>query len=221
MPFYITQVALERDGLLPEDDIVNTWHWAGAAADSIGQRDSVLDRLTTFYNSVITLLMSGSLTGNYSLKIYDFEDPTPRVPLEVREIASGNAPTAQGYPCEVALCLSMAAPPVAGVPQARRRGRVYLGPLKSTTGITTGGLSDVRPDASVVSQLLVLAQALNEGDSTIPHVAVYSPTTQLTLDPGQFAFNLITSFSVDNSFDTQRRRGAAPTSRTSAVTGIL
>lgn len=92
------------------------------------------------------------------------------------------------------------------MPQARRRGRIYLGPFGQTVLGTTAVTSD-RPLAAAVTAIANAATALATATAgaVVPWV-IYSPTN------GSGA--VVTDGWVDNAFDTQRRRGVAATSRT-------
>jgi hypothetical protein len=109
------------------------------------------------------------------------------------------------YPAEVALCLSYRGPILAGTNPRNRRGRIYLGPLSSSsTGTVASG--DLRPVATVMGYVADIGKRLMDANSaTNVEWAVYSRST------GQRTG--ITHLWVDDSFDTQRRRGADSTTR--------
>lgn len=215
------QVTIPLDSAIPEDSIVNTFYFDG---DDLGgglttdaeYHGAVQSLLTAFYQSIDGNMLANSVTTPATVKIYDMRDPTPRVPEFTFTI--GLTDTAQSpLPGEVALCASFQADLVSGVNQARRRGRVYIGPLASTASFATVVNGQLRPHAAVVQALADACNVLADGIDTTgngAHVswAVYSPTLDIagTIDD---AFNDVTNGWVDNSYDTQRRRGAAPTSR--------
>jgi hypothetical protein len=119
-------------------------------------------------------------------------------------------------PNEVALCLSYQAVAISGESQARRRGRIFFGPLCNTAN-TLSATGECRPSAALVTALCGAATLLATPAATaagdLVHWAVYSPTTDLT-ETIDDAFQDVDNGWVDNSFDTQRRRGRDATART-------
>lgn len=208
-------VSIPLDNGLPEDNIVNTWHFDGddGLVDAI-YHAHVMTHLTTFYQAIDTVLFPGSVNTPATVKIYDMRDATPRVPEYEDTITlnpEGNAP----LPNEVALCLSFQADAVSGVSQARRRGRIFLGPITVTAYESVASHS--RPTATVRNAVAAAADTMLTalGEEPGPKVSwsIYSPTTDLTSSIDD-AFNDVQNGWVDNAWDIQRRRGAAPTLRT-------
>ena len=138
------------------------------------------------------------------MKIYNLDDTKPRAPIyEQTDTDAISGLSGTGFPNEVAACLSYHAAKLSGAIQARRRGRIYLGPLNTSTGsITPTG--DSRPNATfraaVLSAAGYAALQLAAAGATW---AVYSPTANTAVK--------IDVFSIDDAFDTQRRRGMAAT----------
>lgn len=116
----------------------------------------------------------------------------------------------EGYPSEVSICLSFRAD-YGGVaeevgatrPRARRRGRIFLGPIASNQS-TEDGNNVVRPAASMLTD--IRDAAFDLGASAIDVWCVWSRADAI--------FRTISFASTDNAWDTQRRRGESPTSRT-------
>lgn len=107
--------------------------------------------------------------------------------------------TATSGPTEVALCLSYAAVDDWETSTSRRRGRIFLGPLSgSRTSIP-------RPTDTDWVPALDLAVALGAVGGSGATWMIYSRTDQTSA--------AIEVASVDDSWDTQRRRGAGPTQR--------
>lgn len=211
------QVTIPRVTGVPEDAFTNTWYFdgddlGGPIADG-GYHDTVMTLLGNFYHAIDQFLcgMAGTVA---TVKIYDMRDPEPRIPERIDTIAL-TLGTGDWMPAEVALCLSFQAAGASGVNQARRRGRVYLGPIDHDATYTQN-LGDVRPTSTCRDAIAAAAGALRDGADTTfgSHVswAVYSPTLDVvgTIDD---AFNDVDNGWVDNSFDTQRRRGSAPSLR--------
>lgn len=116
------------------------------------------------------------------------------------------ATTGSSLPLEVAAVVSWSANETASMPAARKRGRNYIGPLTTQTLTDT---SEGRPTIISSFQELLLDRTKNLVDTLadvdIP-MCVWS-RADAVLRP-------ILSGSVDNEFDTQRRRGVAATGRT-------
>lgn len=154
-------------------------------------------------------LFTGSFSGQvaqsgHTLTAYDMADPEPRVPVWEVGWDFLSAPSGAAMPAEVSLCLSFQAVKVSGSPQARRRGRIYLGPFDETPN------DNGRPSSSfctgAANGLKAFAEDLVAANCSL---LVYSRVDGV----GRTAVEGW----VDNAWDTQRRRGLDPTVKT-AVT---
>lgn len=220
------QVSLDRKSGLAEDLVVNTFHFDGDVPDWTdpthpwtSNENSLLpglmNRLQTFYAGIAPHL-SHRLSGTGVIKVYSMHEPEPRVPKHEEPITF--TPSGTALPGEVALCLSFRGANASGVNMARRRGRVYLGPL-GTNVIGAAGATDagIRPSQTVIDDILAQAAAMATGTSGAYRLAIYSPRTHTaSLDLDQATEDAVELW-IDNAFDTQRRRGAAPTGRTTAA----
>ena len=210
MPNYRAMAILQGRSGLPEDRFVNTFHFSGTGSHEADD-DLIVARLTNFYTepaintgNPLGQFLSNYLTDDLEIRTYNLSDPEPRVPITT--VISGALDARaenRDLPEEVALCLSFKADP----PETpRRRGRVYVGPF-NVTAVTpeaaAGGPG--RPNESLVNTLVGLGNALLASSQNNPRWVIHSPTTGL--------FPIVTNGWVDNSFDTQRRRGVAPSSR--------
>lgn len=198
------QVALMMKTGLSEDSSTNTWHFSGMDADA-PTGAALIASLSAFYDDLVNILSADVATAGHVVKLYETEAPKPNYPFfeDSFDLSTGTSGTA--LPSEVAICLSFAGPRVAGEVQARRRGRLYIGPLSSIV------LSGARPSAAVQNTLTAALLDLVALVNAIPAIGtgqfgVWSPTA------GEFV-TARTAW-VDDAFDTQRRRGVAPTSRT-------
>lgn len=209
MPLFKFQVTIPTDSAIPKDFITNTWHFFRTAAAPITDYDNVRDILEDFYatapsggGSPLTSYYAASLGGPAVVKAYNIEDPIPRAPVYESTFTFNPIGTNQ-LPAEVALVMSFQAPRSSGVPQSRRRNRVYLGPFGTNAGSSSG-----RPDSTVITQVTRAGADMIDASaaSATWNWVVYSGTSG--------AFNDVTSGWVDNAWDTQRRRGLAPSSRT-------
>lgn len=213
------QVSIPLDSGVPEDAIVNTWHFDGddllqPANDGV-YHNSVMGLLTAFYQSIDGVVFAQNVGSPATVKIYDMRDPEERQ-VEFTGTIDLQTTTDPPLPNEVALCLSFSADYESGVNPQRRRGRVFLGPV--STGAVSIINSQSRPSAAVRQAVADAAEVLMAGDELVfgdperMHWAIYSRVTDAAGDIG-LAFNDVTGGWVDDAFDTQRRRGAAPTAR--------
>ena len=189
----------------PSQNMSNTFHFIGLPGQS-QQQDLVeaFARLAAFYLA-IDAYYTNSLTGNtLTMLAYDLGDPEPRTPIgdttTTMAIGSGTP-----YPSDVSICLSYRAEYPSGAQRARRRGRVYIGPLKATTGEVVSQ-QGIRVTAATVTGILDAAELLADQIATPLLWAIYSPTDNLAWP--------IVEASVDNGFDTRRSRDNRATTRT-------
>lgn len=196
MPLYRVQIEFNGDTGSHLDKYVNTWHCI--ADDEVELESGFIVQLTTFY---------GALDGYYSAAVdpaaswyraYDLADPEPRAPVLEENFSLGTTATTY-LPAEIAMCLSFEAPRQSGLSQARRRGRVYLGPLGASALNTATGFvtSAFWTDLGTAGQnLLDASQA-----ATTWAWAVYSRANDSAIE--------VVHAWVDSAWDTQRRRGLA------------
>lgn len=197
---------------LPEDQVVNTFHFGPVGGPNPASA-TIAGELIDFYNGLhgaqvqrIGAWMSNFLSRNAdtaSIDLYDMSDPSPRQPIYTDTFTLTAAASSNGLPTEVALCVSWKADVASGEDARRRRGRNYIGPLDSSASVTTLGIP--RPSTQLISDLALAGLGLMTGSSDL---RIYS-----TAVPGSPAAYPVTSGWVDNAFDTQRRRGVDPSSR--------
>lgn len=137
-----------------------------------------------------------------------------------------------GYPSEVAVCLSYKNTSEGTVPVRRRRGRIYFGPV--FTGVGSEGVNQVPSISSVTRTFMLSAMnVLHDSLLALPSVyqwCVYSrPFEGRGVIPRDTKPDLpaiaaragatydIDEFWIDDTFDTQRRRGERPTTRSTLV----
>lgn len=215
--FIRSQVILRSGTGLPADDVTNTLYWVSTGLSPADTAASAQTKIETFYTAFDQSVLSGGLllTGA-DVKHYDLTEPEPRVPILedsfTLTLASGAA-----LPSECAICLSFQATPVSGQSQARRRGRIYIGPIDIDAVETNG--ARVLVSAATRTSLASAADAMWGGTAATEAVwAVFSPTTagpppwsEGTLGDSM-AF--VSNGWIDNALDTQRRRGTRSTART-------
>lgn len=209
MSVYKFQVTFPTDSAIPADYVTNTWHFENHVVGGIpSDYDNVRDMLKDFYattpaggTSSVSSYMAGTLNSPAVVKAYKLDDTPPRAPVYESTFAATFASTG-GMPAEVAMCLSFQAARASGSPQNRRRNRVYLGPLTGSVCDTLG-----RPTSAFITAIQKSAQALKAASiaATSWDWVVYSPFNN--------AFYDVHDGWIDNAFDTQRRRGLDPTTR--------
>jgi len=199
MAIYRFQSSMHMTSNIPDDAVVNTWHFTDAVSAAV--LADVVTAWATFMDNIKSIFPSTVERTAHVAKIYDLADPEPRAPILTGNWLVATAPTGTPFPAEVALCLSYEGARVSGEAQNRRRGRMYLGPLDTATGDAAG-----RPTTTVTDLVLAQFQTfLGDMDSANAVFGVYSRADNV-LVPIETAW-------CDNAFDTQRRRGLAPTVR--------
>jgi hypothetical protein len=187
-----------------KDVSTNTFHFASVAEPTNGDMATIAGRLDAFYQAFDNLMSPVIVASAVTYKFFRLADPEPRVPA-LTLAALGLAMGTSGTNEEAAICLSYLAAPVSGQPVARRRGRLYIGPL-ATAAISTSSSSTFTRVASPALSQIPAAAAVLADQSEAFQWAVYSPTDNI-------ARQIVTGY-VDNAVDTQRRRGRVSTART-------
>ena len=153
---------------------------------------TLADDLAAIYDSALTPVGSKRIT----VKAYDVEGAPPHDPLVTSTKNPAATLTSPSMPSEVALCLSFR-----GGLRPWQRGRIYLAPWLMGMGAAD------RPSAAQRTQALNLADSFSSlGGANIDWV-VWSHNRHSAIQVN-YAW-------VDDAWDTQRRRGLAPTTRTS------
>jgi hypothetical protein len=196
---------------LPEDRVVNTFHFQSDLDFALGSL-AVIGAVTDFYTGVgtspnvqantLSSYLSPWVSRTAEIRTYNLADAKPRVPITTAlTLSDGQQLT--GYPEEVALCISV----TGGAPfTARRRGRVFLGPLIPGSGTPANTENPTRPTAAFMLDCAKAALRMaTAGGSTAEWVIRSERPTE--------NFVTITRGWVDNAFDTQRRRGPKSTTR--------
>lgn len=202
---------------LPEDVVTNTFHFIyedGIGGLPVNANYVVLgNAIKAFYTSVYAALAMGSWLNKSlcSMKMYDLTQPTPRVPKYMTLAPLTTTQVGGSTPTEVAICLSMAGDTIPGINPARQRGRIFLGGF--ATPCAVGSVSSFPTiQASARTALGAAAVALKTAAVTGNWTwIVYSPTNGAA--GGQESFD-VTHGWVDDTPDTQRRRGVTTQVRT-------
>lgn len=209
MPNLRAVVSIPAASGLPEDGVQNVFHFTAVVADA-ATMDAIAAALkTNLYDSIDTYLSVELNVAGTHVTFYNLADAQPRNPIRDVPIGADMIGAADSIPDEVALCLSFQADAESGQPQARRRGRVYIGPFgRVALGAAAAGN---RPAAALVTALANAGGGLLDASQAAAgwDWVVWSPTT----GPAGFPW-VITNGWVDDAFDTQRRRGVAALART-------
>lgn len=199
---YLLQVELASVSNVAKDSVVNTF--ALKALDGGALFSDIATHVQGFYNANSSIL---SPTLNpaafaHTFRLYHLIEPEPRPPIYTSKFTRAGSGTAM--PAEVAICASFAADAPAGTRPARRRGRVYVGPINQGSGTVVNGY--LRPTTVVQNNLATamknMAENLIASDWAL---CVWS-----RLDAGLFP---VVRGWVNDEYDTQRRRGPEVTSR--------
>lgn len=204
------QVILQGASGLPEDRFVNVWHFNNAAATLPLAAADIGPALEDFYGTTTMVAAGQSLFPFFSqfvlrpfeIRFYNMADAPIRVPYTVNLIGNAYSSTSgvKDFPEEVAVCMTYHG----GLPVTpRTRGRFYLGPLNSDAATDASTALPCRVAPAFRTALATWAGRVVDADVGW---SVWSPTaSQLTVVQAGF---------IDDAFDTQRRRGPAPSTRT-------
>lgn len=201
MPYYTSQAIVKTLDNVQANFATNTWHFF---ADDVAALGSAHTALLAFYAAVdqyMSALVSGA-AGSIEIVAYNDEDAPPRAPV-LRTTSFLVPGTGDPLPTEVSLCVSFQGSRLSGVPQARRRGRIYLPFMNEANNA-----ADARPSTGLVVGVVAGAQGLLSASDA---AASWNWVTYSTVAPG---YATVTDGWVDNEWDTQRRRGRSSTSRT-------
>lgn len=217
MGIMTVQISIPRDTALPADAVVNTFHFSTVGEATHDHAVDAHGALQNFYNgagstsgSKISAYLAGYLNApNARLKAYNLADAEPRAPIFDEVFAIDNNASTNHLPGEVALCLSYRTDPVSGVPAARLRGRVFIGPF-SQGAIGTGDSSDSRPLLALREAMRDAGVRLADGPFAVSSAGVTWAVFSQVPDP---IARPVTNVFVDDAWDTQRRRGAKAVGR--------
>lgn len=195
---------------LARDRYINTWHFdVTATSITPDVATNIGSSLDLFYGPVDGFIRSQLDRVDY--RLYDLNEPEPREPTLVAAAAQPSG-LGEALPFEVATCLSF----YGGRNLPRRRGRIYLGPLTTACMESKAGNGEPGPSLAFRTAMLDGAEALGgavrtAGGDGAGSWVVYSPTAAAA---GGVSTHAVSDAWVDDAFDTQRRRGDDPTTRT-------
>lgn len=198
-------------GAAARERCMNVWHIGNVGSTNVvDAADDFASALSGFYGA-IDAIFSDEMDGLQPvLRAFDLSEPMPRQPIyetSLNTLTAGTDHSAR----ELCVCLSYRGLYISGVSPKRKRGRIYLGPLRGSAVDPATGLLD----SSLVSGVVIAGDDLltDSNGSTEYTWVVYSPTS----DPeagnplggagAPESATLVDRGWVDNEVDVQRRRG--------------
>lgn len=207
MPNTLVLVTFGMDSGLPEDVSVNTWSFTTELASDVPTAQAIAPVIQGFYQPLQAYL-SPAIANVVTLRFYERDDPEPRIPYYNTSF-SINTGAGEELPSEIALCLSFHGEPVSGLPAARRRGRIYIGPLGGSAAPSSGPSRPVQAFIDLIRTRALAVKAASAASGGIFQWTVWSTSDAAPVP--------ITGGWIDNAFDVQRRRGLAATARNTWV----
>lgn len=239
---YRLQVILAHSNALPRDAVTNTfWFEDADPLGSPGLAEEYAEHVRDFYvtaragqtAALSSYLASSVATNGHSIKVAPIDKETgedvrgpgqPPLHIETFDLVGRPAP-ALGMPSEVALCLSFRNTDSGSVPPARKRGRVYYGPIEASATVDRGA-GIVTPENGLITNLLQAGVNLRDLAPAAADWVIYSrpfagrdeivrpgrPTLP-AIPARDGATYVVSQVLVDNAFDTQRRRGERSSAR--------
>lgn len=195
------QVILKTVDGISENYVTNSF--AFRLDNTSSDPGDVTTAIKDFYDDIVGLLGPQIAQNGHEIKYTDLPGVQPNYPFQTDIFNLAAAPAGTAMPRECAIVLSFQGLKAAGAPQARRRGRIYLGPLDFVTA--TG-------EYVATSAITTITNAAATFKSAITAIGVdtrwgiWSHMDQVVV--------LVDNGWVDNTYDTQRRRGVKATSRT-------
>lgn len=202
--WYRVLAVFEGPSGLPEDRTINSWAFRNdGLTGTEGVAGAAASVLNAFYGGSGTqteypLKYMSSTVELSQYRVYDLGQTPPREPFIV-DVATPGESGGTPLPQEVSLCLSLRTDDRT----ARGRGRLYLGPFVTTALASSQG--SVTPNSLLVTGII---------DSANDVLGTTENVTWGLISQRDGAAKVVIGGYVDNAFDTQRRRGQAPTSRT-------
>ena len=202
MPDFHAQIILKTTDGIPENYVSNTWSFTSDDVNAAAVW--VKGDLKTFYDAIRPSLSVALAQNGHEIKCTALPGTPPNYPFFEDTWNFASAPAAAALPSELAICLSFQGDRQAGEIQARKRGRVYLGPWGTSANVAPG-----RPLGTLRTTIATAASALRA--ATLAHASntawtVWSPTNGSSVD--------VDGGWVDDAWDIQRRRGLDASSRT-------
>lgn len=187
-----------------EDVVINSWAFDLESATE-PNANLVTNHLSAFYTACGASLSNKMSWSGGEVRWYRQADPPPRVPFATTNLLGPGGAVGGSLPRELAICVSFQGLPVSGVPQRRRRGRIYLGPLNIfALDQTTTGVAEAHRTAIAQAANTLLEGSQFDASWTWGVISSFSPQSIVVVNDGW----------VDDAFDVQRRRGLDAIART-------
>jgi hypothetical protein len=201
MPLYRVQQTIQTVDNVAANYATNTWHFF---ADNTTALALAVAEMQFVYKNNKSYMSALVRTTGHAFKAYNLSDPEPRAPVLEGSFDFSSSVSGDPLPPEVSLVLSFQAEKVSGVPQARKRNRIYFPFLNESANHTDG-----RPLGAFVTSLVSAgANLLVASDAASTWAwTIFSTITPVIESPP------VSNGWVDNEWDTQRRRGREATSR--------
>lgn len=200
---------------MAEDQFVNTLYVTTGSTSVAAAAPTITTAVANIWNVTpageleeLARYMSGFINRTQcETRCYDMGTPKPRVPIITPWTMLPQSNVVADMPEEVALCSSFKGDPPA---TARRRGRVYIGPL-NTRGLLADIAGETGPARPVQGFTQIIAKAFKGFASAMSAAGfVWCIQSEATGTP---VYVPVKAGWVDNAWDTQRRRGVDATSR--------
>lgn len=242
------QVVLKHVSGLPRDNVTNTfWVDMGPGDFTEAEAEDVAELIRDFYvadppgyaTMLASYLSPSILSVGHEIKVapinaVDGEDTRgdgfPPLWVEVFDLV-GRVAELSPLPSEVACCLSFKNMTSGATPPARRRGRIFFGPLGPAAIDDTGDIA--RPIQRLQDTLHSAGSTMRDAltangtpwvvysrpyEGRAAGEAVRADGTPLPAIAARLGSSLpVTHLWIDNAFDTIRKRGERATARTGAV----
>lgn len=197
----------------PDQHATNTWYVRGVSGGQSEalDRDHALAALDAFYQAIDGTLSAACFDGRTEYVVYRMSDPEPRIPIFVGPMATLTFGGGNPHPSDVAVCLSYNAEYASGEVRARKRGRLFFGPVTAATGTSVSN-EGLRISAATLTTYTNAAQALAAALNTNSlQWRMYSPTN------GDYP--LLQQAWMENQYDIRRSRDKAGSTRTTVNLG--
>lgn len=208
-----TMVIIPMDTGSGEDIAVNTFHFATTLPDAsdVLILNDIQIALGNCVQGYLAYCAADVKPTDVRWKVYDASAPTPRAPIRDVILKAGMTTGVSSLPHELAVCASFQGSRISGVPQARRRGRIYIGPLSASA------MNGAVPATAFLTAINTAMKGLADaGNPTANWTWCVFSRRGIAPPAPPNAVEIIDGW-TDNAFDTQRRRGVRATTKTAWV----
>lgn len=236
---YRLQVIHKHVSGLPRDNFTNTF-WMDEDNPVAGTAETLAEAVRDFYTLILSpytaplawnfgdvVATTGHEVRVSAINVTTGEnvdgDGAPPIHTEVFDHVGRTAGANGGLPSEVAVCMSYRNEDAPGVPLRRRRGRVFLGPWSQ--GMLSEDGSTQRPfvGSGMRNQIIATGARLRDATPWCIYSRPFAGRFGAVKDNGDPKPDLparigstypVQRLWVDDAWDTQRRRGERPVTRT-------